>query len=433
MKINFTISLLVLSIFTITANAQQRLSQEEAISIALKNNYDILVAKNTSDIDKINNTAGNAGMLPTVAVNSTDIYARTNVDQRYSSGNEIKSSDAHSNAFNSGVALNWTLFDGGKMFVTKNKLNEIQSLGEIQFRDQVLQTQYNVIVAYFDIVREKQQLASIEEVIKANETSVTILQTSFNAGLSPKTNLLLAQIDLNVYRENAITEKVVIIAAKRVLNQLLSRDPETPFEVADSIPLNYVPDREEFIRKIYSSNTSVLILQKEVEIAKLSLQETKTIELPRLSLNANYNYLKSNNSATFLLNNQAFGPQVGGTFTIPIYQAGNAARQIKASKIQLQTVQYDLESVKLQVYSALQNSLTVYDHQLQLLEIERSNAELAKENLTITMERLRLGQTTSLELHQAQESYVNSFTRLTNFEYYLKVSETKLKQLLSEL
>jgi outer membrane protein TolC len=67
------------------------------------------------------------------------------------------------------------------------------------------------------------------------------------------------------------------------------------------------------------------------------------------------------------------------------------------------------------------------------LQIEKSNTALAKENLDISMERLRLGQTTSLELHQAQESYVDSHTRLTNFEYILKVAETKLKQLLSAL
>jgi outer membrane protein len=58
---------------------------------------------------------------------------------------------------------------------------------------------------------------------------------------------------------------------------------------------------------------------------------------------------------------------------------------------------------------------------------------MAKENLEISMQRLRLGQTTSLELHQAQESYVGAQTRLVNFEYNLKVAETKLKQLLSEL
>lgn len=433
MRINNILCLFLLAMPLIQTQAQQKLSQDEAVNIALKNNYDILVARNASDMDRINNTAGNAGMLPNVAVTASDNYSRNNVYQIYSTGAEIKSPDGHSNSFNSGAALSWTLFDGGKMFVTKNKLNEIQTLGEIQFKDQVLTTVYNVIVAYYDVVREKQQLTSIEEVIKSNQTMVHILQTSFSAGLSPKTNLLQSQIDLNVYRENAINQKAVIIAAKRLLNQLLSRDPETPFEVADSIPLNYTPNREELNRKLYSSNTSVLILQKQIDIAKLSLQETKTLQLPKLVFNTGFSYLNSNNTASNLLKNQTFGPQVGATFSIPIYQSGNAARQIKTSKIQLQTAQYDLEIAKLQVNSALQNSLTTYDNQLQLLEIERSNAELAKENLSITMERLRLGQTTSVELHQAQESYVNSFTRLIDFEYFLKVSETKLKQLLSEL
>ena len=75
-------------------------------------------------------------------------------------------SNSGANSFNAGVELNWTLFDGGKMFITKNKLNEIQSLGEIEFKDQVLQTVFNVIVAYYEVVREKQQLVSINEVIK---------------------------------------------------------------------------------------------------------------------------------------------------------------------------------------------------------------------------------------------------------------------------
>jgi outer membrane protein len=433
MRIHNILCLFLLALPLTGARAQQKLSQDEAVSIALKNNYDILVARNTSDMAKINNTAGNAGMLPSVAVTSSENYSLSNVNQLYTTGPEIKSPDGHANSFNAGAALTWTLFDGGKMFVTKTKLNEIQALGEIQFKDQVLQTVYNVIVAYYEVVREKQQLTSIEEVIKSNQTMVNILQTSFSAGLSPKTNLLQSQIDLNVFMENAINQKAVIIAAKRVLNQLLSRDPETSFEVADSIPVNYVPDREELNRKLFSANTTVMILQKQLEIAELSLKEAKTLQLPKLSFNTGYTYLNSNNTASSLEKNQSFGPQFGGTLSIPIYQAGNAARQIKTSRIEMQTALYDLESAKLQVNSALQNSLTVYDNQLQLLEIEKRNAELAKENLNITMERLRLGQTTSVELHQAQESYVNSLTRLIDFEYYLKVSETKLKQLLSEL
>jgi outer membrane protein TolC len=319
------------------------------------------------------------------------------------------------------------------MFVTKNKLGQIQTLGEIQFKDQVLQTVNDVIVAYYNVVRQTQQLVSIEEAINSTQVMVNILQTSFSAGLSPKTNLLQAQIDLNEYRENAINQQAVIIASKRSLNQLLSRDPNIIFEVADSIPLGNIPDKNELSQKLYTSNTSVLSFQKQMEIARLSLNEFKTIKLPRVSFNAGYNFLNSNNNYSTVIMNQAFGPQIGGTISIPLYQSGNASRQIETAKLQLLSAEYNLENTKLLVNSELQNTFTNYDNQLQLLEIEKSNMELAKENLSITMERLRLGQTTSLELHQAQQSYVDSQTRFINFEFNLKVAETKLKQLLAIL
>jgi outer membrane protein TolC len=134
-----------------------------------------------------------------------------------------------------------------------------------------------------------------------------------------------------------------------------------------------------------------------------------------------------------LQKNKVYGPQIGATLSIPIYQAGNAARQVRTARLQVQSYEYNLESTKLGVNSDLQNTLTNYESQLQLLEIERNNTKLARENLDISIERLRLGQTTTLELHQAQESYVDSQTRLINFEYYLKVAETRLKKLMAGL
>jgi len=429
MKFNFCSFLLF---FTCTAiQAQELLSSDSAVSIALKKNYDILVATNDADIARINNTAGNAGMLPNLAVNASDNYAVNTINQEVTTGSP--SPDTKSNSINAGVELNWTLFDGGKMFVTKNKLNEIQSLGKIEFKDKVLQTVYDVIVAYYDVVRQKQQLASIDEVINSNEERVKILKTSFDAGLTAKTNLLQAQIDLNVYKELAINQQAAIIASKRNLNQLLSRDANIGFEVPDTIPLNYIPDEKELSQKLFSNNTSVLSLQKQVDIAGSSLKEYKTMLLPKLSVYGGYNFMETDNTAGTLLMNQIKGPQFGGTISIPLYQSGNVHRQIQSAKIQLQSTEFNLENIKIQVNTELQNTLTDYENQKELLEIEKSNTALAKENLDISMERLRYGQTTSLEIHQAQESYVGSVTRLINFEYNLKVAETKIKQLLALL
>ena len=430
----FILNLSLIVFFIPMTYAQNTLSAEDAVSIALKYNYDIMVARNNASTDSANNTPGNAGMLPNISIDGTESYsAAENVQQKLADGTLVNASNAKANSLNASVGLNWTVFDGGKMFVTKRKLNEIQALGEIQFRDRVLQTVYDVILAYYDVVRQKQELASINEVITYNLERVKISQTSYDAGLSPKTNLLQAKIDLNVYQENAINQQSIIIAAKRTLNQFLGRNADISFEVLDSIPINDLLDKNELVQKLDSTNTSILAYQKQVNVSKLSLKEMNALLLPRINFNAGYGLFQSNTPESSPLRSRTIGPSIGGTISIPIYQAGNTSRQIKTAKIQLLSDEYNLESVRLQVNQQLQNALTQFENQLHLLKIEKDNAILAKENLEITILRLRFGQTTSLEVSLAEGSFVDSLTRLINFEYNLKVAETKLKQLLSRL
>ena len=424
--------LLILACLTSVVLAQ-KLTIDDAISIALKNNFDIRVAKNDAAISKANNTAGNAGMLPTVGISGSGSYGVSETNQKLGGGGTNSYPSLSSSSLSAGLQLNWTLFDGGKMFVTKNKLNEIQSLGEIQFKEKVLQTLSNVISAYYDVVRQKQQLNSINEILEFNRNRLSIAQAGFNAGTLVKTDLLQAKIDLNVINENAINQQFAIEESLKTLNLFLGRKSEEPIEVNDSISLNYSPDKAILEQKLNSSNTSILSFQKQIKIAQLTLKENRTLYLPNLSVRGGYYLSQTNNSAGTILQNNAVGPQVGGSLNIPIYNAGETKRKETVAKIQKETADIDLQSIKLQVNAALLNTLTEFENQQKLLRIEAENNELAKENLQISMERLKHGQTTSTEVHLAQENYVQSNTRLINFRYNLKMAETRLKQLVSEL
>lgn len=434
LKLRFFLLIAFLIFIFSGLKAQKLLTAEEAVNIALKNNFDILVARTNADIAKVNNTAGNAGMLPSIGIVTTELNSiNNNLEQKYSTGTTIVKSNASSNTINPNVTLNWTLFDGLKMFVTKSKLNEVQALGEVQFKQQVLQSIYDVTVAYFNVVKQKQELISLMEVINYNTERVKILQTSFDAGLSAKNNLLQAKIDLNVFEENALDQRSVIISSKRALNQLLGQDSEIGFEVADSIFVSFKPDRLSLEKKIAEVNPTILAMKSQVEIARLSIKEYSSFRLPRLSFIADYNYMRTDNSAGLQLYSLTSGPQLGATLSIPIFQAGNYNRQVAAAKLQLQSVKYGLDVTNLQINAQLENAIMDFEEQQRLLDIELANDALAKENLDISMHRLRLGQTTALEVRQAQESYVDSRTRLINFSYNLKVAETRLKQLIAAL
>jgi outer membrane protein TolC len=297
----------------------------------------------------------------------------------------------------------------------------------------VLQTLFNVISAYYDIVRQKQQLQSIHVALNYNKDRVNIAQAGFNAGSLLKTDLLQAKIDMNVINENLINQQFAIDQANKTLNQLLGQSNDSIFVISDSIPLNYSPNKAELFQKLNASNTTILSFQKQIDIANLAIKEFKSGYLPNVGFRAGYYFSQSTNPNLTIAQNRTIGPQVGGTVAIPLFSAGENNRKVSVAKIQSQSAEYDLQNIKLQVNTLLENTLTDYENQQLLLQIETENNKLAKENYQISMDRLRLGQTTSLEVHIAQEDFVQSSTRLINFRFNLKMAETKLKQLVSSL
>ena len=422
----FLVNILFFAALT-TLSAQSKLTLEEAVDTALKYNFDIRISRNASMVAEANNTAGNAGMLPTVSLNgSMDLSS-----VRYKTTSTSSVSDQ---LFGSAyLALDWTLYDGGRMFVIRQKLRDASLLGEVRFRETVQAKLYEVIATYYDLIRLQQQLRSVQQTIRYNQERVTIAQTGFNSGALSKPDLLQAKTDLNEVLETSISQEFAIREAKRSLNTLLGRNTETPLEVGDSIPDKYQPNKEELFKKLNSTNTSLLALQKQLQIDRLALKEAASNYLPTLGVNANYALTGTNDLTLAGLEKTSIGPSLGGSLRIPIYQGGENNRKKKVAELNVASTEVDLERLQTEMNLALQNALNDFDNQKALLKIEEENNLMTKEYLEISIQRLRLGQTNSLEVHLAQEKFMNSNTRLINYRFNMKLAETKLRQLVAAL
>ncbi|HOU46299.1 MAG TPA: TolC family protein, partial [Chitinophagales bacterium] len=115
-KIGFFIAIISLAL---TSNAQELLTPEDAVSYSLNKNFDIILAKNDADISKINNNKATAGMFPKINVTTGDVFNLSNVNQKFTTGQTVNKNWVPINSFNAGLNMNWTIFDGMKMFATK--------------------------------------------------------------------------------------------------------------------------------------------------------------------------------------------------------------------------------------------------------------------------------------------------------------------------
>ncbi|MFM7896994.1 MAG: TolC family protein, partial [Flavobacterium sp.] len=114
---------LLLIFLGFSSQAQELLTLEDAVKIALENNYDIKIAENNSKIDATNNNLANAGMLPSLNANFTNNNSQLDTKQTQIDGSERELDNAKNMNLTYGVSLDWTIFDGLSMFARKEQLN----------------------------------------------------------------------------------------------------------------------------------------------------------------------------------------------------------------------------------------------------------------------------------------------------------------------
>lgn len=440
MKNRFKIILLFLFIlcFTGAALAQQHvLSVEEAIAATLKNNYDIQLLRNDSSSYALDNSYAKAAFLPRINGTSGLVFNNNDQKQKFTDGTKRQSKGIQSNTLSGSIQLNWTLFDGFKMFATRDKLAEFVKLGELNIKNQMVTSIAAVINNYYNIVRQKQQLKAIEEQMGINEERVQLAEKKLSLGLGAKPELLQARVDLNAQKAARLKQQTLIEQLKEGLNQLMNVTMNTRYEVADSIPFNKDIILGDIMNGVEKNNPSLMVIKKNMDIAQLTLKEKKAERYPVVSFNSAYNYTKTDNKSVVNpftpLYNRNNGFNYGLGITIPILNGFNVKRQVQQTQLDIDYLKISYASQKSKIDLGITNAFKDYELQKKNLALEEENILLAKENVFIAVERLRLGISTSLELRETQKSLEQAYDRLIAARYNTKVAETTLFMLKGDL
>lgn len=413
--------------------AQYKLTLPQAIEIAIQNNYSIGIIKADADISRISNSYGNAGFLPSVTFLASTNKSSYNTKQEFNTGASVNRKNAISSNFASSIVMNWTLFDGMKMFATKDKLEALQARGTVNLKIEIENTVAQIIRLYFDVVHSQQLIKATNDALGIYIEREKIAQKKLDIGSGSKLDLLQAKVDLNAQRSTLLKLNIAMESAMVAMNQLLSKNSTDMYTVEDSITVNDSLVLTGMQQNASANNNQILFAQHNIAIANYSLREVKSTTLPQFGVTVNYNLTQTQNQVGLILLNQNRGFNGGLYASWNLFNGYKSQTQIKIAKYSIKQSVLALKQTSSIVDASLLKAWKNYEGALTILKLEQENIGIAKENVSIALERFRLGTSNNIELMFAQQSYQDALSRLVSARYEAKLSETELLRLQGQL
>lgn len=409
--------------------AQELLTVEQAVKIALENNYEIKIAQNELSVDKVNNSIGNAGMLPQVDASLNKNNSIQNSKQTQTNGVVRALDNAKNNRLEYGVNLGWTVFDGLKMFARHDQLKELEKQGDVQLKLMVLNKVSDVMTTYYDLVQQQQLIKALDTSIVISKQRLKTAENRFSIGKAAKLEVLNAQVDLNTDASVLLKQKELFGITKIRLNELLARELSTDFLVAEEVTIDDKLQLTELKTLMEKQNLQLQMALINKRVAELDLKQTKANRYPTVRLNTGYTFLETESSLGFTSATSSKGLNYGVTATMPIFNGFAQNRNEKIAKLQVENSALAIEQQKQSVNVQLASAYQTYQTNLELVKLEENNEAIAKKNLEITLDKFKIGTIPTIEFRNAQENYINAIARNNSARFQAKISEIVLQQI----
>ena len=410
----------------------QQLTLQDAINVALKNSFDIQIAKNNVEINTINNHIGMAGGLPTVTASASDQESVVNINQKLNTGVEISRNGATSNNLSANVSGSMLLYNGYRVVATKKRLEQLQLQSEQLLNAQIQNTIAAVMVKYYDVVRQQGYIKTLQQSIELSQKQLELVQVKQNIGLANNADLFQTQIALNTRQQDLQAQQLIVQQTKTDLLNLLNLNPDSTISINDTI----VTTKNILLVDVMNGieqNPQIISLDQQVKISELIEKETASLRAPSLRTNLGLNYGRNQATGGQLLLNQTYGPFVNIGITIPIYSGGTVKRQERTANINTQNAKLQKQNVLLDFKATTVRTFQSYTGNIEQAITQKNTYEISAKLVNLVLQRYQLAQATIIELTEAQRSFEDAGYRLTNLNYNAKIAEIELKRLSGKL
>jgi outer membrane protein TolC len=394
------ITLLFLFLGNIT-NAQRNLSITDAISIALDNNYDIKIVNANEEVAKLTNHWGTAGRYPSINFNLSSLNKWDNNEQ----------DDFRQSLITGGVGLNWMIFNGFSVNITKSKLNDLEKLSEGRTAVVVEGTIQAITLAYYKVMLDKESLGVLDALMKLSKDRYDYEKMRQDIGSSVTFQVLQAQNSYLVDKANYISQEVYLKKSIRDLNFLMGEKEGVEWGFPDT----FKPEIEEYalselLDKMLSNNNTLKnqFINQSILEREIALSKSKYYPSLSLSTGVEGNKLNKNYDVSNDLNSNSWNYFGNLSLNYNLYSGGVRSRAVKIAKINEDIGSIDIESLKHSLSNDLLNLYEFYKVRQELLDVATEAVEAAELNMQIAEEKFRNGSINSFNYRDVQLIYLNA-------------------------
>ena len=412
-------------------SSQEMMDLQECLRRGLEKNYDLRITRNEELISDNNVTLGNAGFLPDVSLNSGYTLRNSNTDQfPVEEGEVVQSRNANTYTLDAGVNLNWTLFEGFRVQTNYKRLQEMQTIGELNTRRAMEDFVASLTAEYYNYVQQQLRLGNLKYAVSLSKERLRIVEARYQVGSLSRLDLQQARVYFNADSSLLIQQYEILHSSRIKLNELMGGDVDHSFMAVDStIVFDMLLSKEELLNAALQQNTILLLREKNKTLSELELKNLQSRNFPYLRLNTGYGFTHYDYNRGALERQRNWGPNVGVTLGYTLFDGFNRSREQKNARITLLNRELEIERSRLALQSDFANMWMSYQNNMELTQLEIESLRNAELNYEIAMERYKIGDLSGLELREAQNSLLEAEQRLLTAQYRTKLYEISLLQI----
>jgi len=189
---------------------------EDSVVLAFKNRAELEQQLLDREVSEQDRRIALSDRLPQVS-----LFANYNLYDDFNDSFEV------TDGYGFGARLRWNLFDGGRAQARAQQAESNIALAETRFADQRNQVRLQVEQAYYDLIANKENIATSQQSIVTARESLRLARLRFQAGVGTQTDVINSQTELTTSRGNFLRAIIGYNQALNILQRAVSNYPDT--------------------------------------------------------------------------------------------------------------------------------------------------------------------------------------------------------------